>query len=152
MKFYIALLFISFNVISLMKIEENYSIYDFLGEIQNNGIFNLLRNLMNDFGVNVAIKTCLKLYNSDHCERTVRVFISVTSTAPDPTSIPKNSEDPDDLKEMENLSEEEKRENLRKMASLINDYNGPSDIKRKLVLNIPKIAKEFKGIFKTTNN
>ena len=140
MKFYIVLLFISFNVINSEDLVEIYSIDEFLDEIINNGIYNLLREVKLSFGTSVAIETCFQIYNTNNCEKAILSFISVVQHAPSLYDITKN------------FTEEEKIKNFEKMISLFSDYNGPTNMKRKLNSIIYKLANAFEEIFSTDTN
>ena len=136
MKFYIVLLFISFNVIS----SEDYSIDEFLGEIQNNGVYNLLQSLMDFFGGDVAKETCFQIYNSNNCDQTVNSYLTSNSYARDYVHLDSDYSNTSKI-------EEETTTNTEKLISLIKEFDGPPNIRAKLIFNVYKSKNKFKEIF-----
>ena len=75
MKIFIVLLIISFNVMNLIRLDESDSIEDFLERMENEGVFNTLKEIKDSFGSSVAIETCIQIYNSNYCEVIVNSYM-----------------------------------------------------------------------------
>ena len=150
MKISIVLLIISFNVISIMKTEEYYGIEAFLEEILSNGFYDILRDIKNEFGPQVAIEVCLLYRETGYCEPVIRIY------------MPGNRDD--DPKGQNNeriLTEKQKKENYEKLKKILSSLVpsslnlsslNDSSFARTIEYLAYKIAVKFQEIFSIKNN
>ena len=142
MKFAIVLLFISFNVISFMHIDESYDIDIFLSDIIEKGFYYLFQDLKCFFNAEVAIFVCLDFYQTENCEKLIRNFIS---DCPPENSIFSFIERPT------STDEERKQRNTQKLINILKKY--PHLItKEKLYRLVLKIVLKFRSLFSKTLN
>ena len=66
-------LFILFKVIT--SDDESYSIEPFLVQLQKAGFYDLLLDVKEAFGDEVAIEVCLQLYETNDCEKVVKIYM-----------------------------------------------------------------------------
>ena len=135
MKISIVLLFISFNTINLMRIDGDYSIDPFLREIQSNGIYDLLTEISNSFGNEIAIEVCLQFYQTNDCEKVVNTYIGTSSLT---NSAPQNFD----------FTDEEKIENFQNLQRILFRYGFNKRSNFILFIIAFRLARKFPDFFK----
>ena len=74
MKIFIPLFLILFNAI--INDDDGYGIDKFIEELIETGLYDLLKDIKDNFGIEVAIETCLLIYETNDCETVIRVYMN----------------------------------------------------------------------------
>ena len=144
MKFYIALLFITINVINMIH-SQSYSINPFLDKIIEDKTYDLLKDLKFSFGAEVSIEICLLIYPTNDCNKVVMNYMP---TFPSSNNV-KTFIQMINKKNVKKLTEKEKRNNYQLLKSKLFTHNGRSKKKINVEIIADKIAKKYFLIFST---
>ena len=146
MKISIFLLFVSFNVISLMNTEESYDFDILIIKLKELGVYEILIDVNDYFGPDVAIGMCDESFPYTHfCEKVIRIYM--TPNAPRSPNLRSFLISKKSKEKKTPLTEEQKRENYEILKKIIRSHNIPLLIRKALERVAYKIAKKFTEIF-----
>ena len=79
MKIYFSILFILFKI-RISDDSGSYSIDPFIDTLIKNGVYDLLKDIRDYFGEEIAKEVCLELYPTNDCEKVVRTYLPPPDT------------------------------------------------------------------------
>ena len=76
-----SLIVILLSLLTISNIKGNFSINAFINELQNKGIYEILKEITYQIGCDVSISFCKALYETNDCETVIKVYIGCPSKA-----------------------------------------------------------------------
>lgn len=107
---------------------EDYTINTFIVYLQEQGYYDIIKEIKCHYGADVAINFCLELVSSPHCEEVVRVYIPIcyyySPAAPPPSP---------DFETIREITKEYRNINMEKLERLVKKCEFKEEMKYKKI-------------------